>query len=395
MKVNLVILLTFFLQINSAQKTIFELIDSNYSGITFNNKIEDKKEHNILLYANYYGGAGVGIADFNNDGLQDLYLAGNLVGDKIYRNDGALKFTDLTINSGISDNGSWSSGVSIADVNQDGLVDIYVSKELYDDNPELRKNKLYINMGDFKFIEVAKEWGVDVSARTRHAVFFDYNNDGLLDLYLLNQPPNPGNYSKFFGTDLTLPKYSLQLFKNAGNNRFVDVTKEAGLYRSGFPNAVVASDFNKDGFTDLYVANDFEAPDFYYLNNGDGTFDYNTEKSLKHTSFYSMGVDSSDINNDGLLDVMVVDMTAEDNFRLKSNMSAMNPSTFWKVVKDGGHFQYMFNTLQINNGDNTFSDVAQFTNTSSTDWSWANLIADFDNDGLKDIYVTNGLLRDI
>ena len=395
MKVNLVILLTFFLQINSAQKTIFELIDSNYSGITFNNKIEDKKEHNILLYANYYGGAGVGIADFNNDGLQDLYLAGNLVGDKIYRNDGALKFTDLTIDSGISDNGSWSSGVSIADVNQDGLVDIYVSKELYDDNPVLRKNKLYINMGDFKFIEVAKEWGVDVSARTRHAVFFDYNNDGLLDLYLLNQPPNPGNYSKFFGTDLTLPKYSLQLFKNAGNNRFVDVTKEAGLYRSGFPNAVVASDFNKDGFTDLYVANDFEAPDFYYLNNGDGTFDYNTEKSLKHTSFYSMGVDSSDINNDGLLDVMVVDMTAEDNFRLKSNMSAMNPSTFWKVVKDGGHFQYMFNTLQINNGDNTFSDVAQFTNTSSTDWSWANLIADFDNDGLKDIYVTNGLLRDI
>ena len=395
MKVNLVILLIFFLQINSAQKTVFELIDSNYSGITFNNKVEDKKEHNILLYANYYGGAGVGIADFNNDGLQDLYLAGNLVGDKIYRNDGALKFTDLTIDSGITDNGSWSSGVSIADVNQDGLVDIYVSKELYDGNPELRKNKLYINMGDFKFIEVAKEWGVDVSARTRHAVFFDYNNDGLLDLYLLNQPPNPGNYSKFFGTDLTLPKYSLQLFKNAGNNRYVDVTKEAGLYRSGFPNAVVASDFNKDGFTDLYVANDFEAPDFYYLNNGDGTFDYNTEKSLKHTSFYSMGVDSSDINNDGLLDVMVVDMTAEDNFRLKSNMSAMNPSTFWKVVKDGGHFQYMFNTLQINNGDNTFSDVAQFTNTSSTDWSWANLIADFDNDGLKDIYVTNGLLRDI
>ena len=209
MKVNFVILLIFFFQINSAQKTVFELIDSNYSGITFNNKVEDKKEHNILLYANYYGGAGVGIADFNNDGLQDLYLAGNLVGDKIYRNDGALKFTDLTIDSGITDNGSWSSGVSIADVNQDGLVDIYVSKELYDDNPELRKNKLYINMGNFKFIEVAKEWEVDVSARTRHAVFFDYNNDGLLDLYLLNQPPNPGSYSSFFGADLTLPELSL------------------------------------------------------------------------------------------------------------------------------------------------------------------------------------------
>ena len=178
MKVNLVILLIFFLQINSAQKTVFELIDSSYSGINFNNKIEDKKEHNILLYANYYGGAGVGIADFNNDGLQDLYLAGNLVGDKIYRNDGALKFTDITIGSGITDNGSWSSGVSIADVNQDGLVDIYVSKELYDDNPVLRKNKLYINKGNFKFIEVAKEWGVDVSARTRHAVFLTITTTG-------------------------------------------------------------------------------------------------------------------------------------------------------------------------------------------------------------------------
>jgi hypothetical protein len=194
---------------------------------------------------------------------------------------------------------------------------------------------------------------------------------------------------------LTLPEYSLQLFRNTGSNSFIDVTEEAGLKRTGFPNSVVASDLNNDGLVDLYVANDFEAPDFLYFNNGDGTFSYETESSLKHTSFYSMGVDSADINNDGELDVMVVDMTAEDNFRLKSNMSGMNPSAFWKVVEDGGHFQYMFNTLQINNGDKTFSDVAQYTKTSSTDWSWANLIADFDNDGLKDIYVTNGLLRDI
>ena len=395
MKGKLTVVLIVFFNITTAQDKVFELMSSDYTGIHFNNQIQDQKDHNILLYANYYGGAGVGIADFDNDGFQDVYLAGNLVGDKIYQNKGNLKFLDLTEDSGIFDDGSWSSGVSIADVNNDGLVDIYISKELYDDEPELRRNKLYINNGNFIFKESAKEWGVDISARTRHSVFFDYNNDGLLDLYLLNQPPNPGSYSKFFGADLTLPEYSLQLFENTGENHFVDVTKKAGLYRTGFPNAVVASDFNKDGFTDLYVANDFDAPDFFYYNNGDGTFTYNTEKSLKHTSFYSMGVDASDINNDGLLDVMVVDMTAEDNFRSKSNMSGMNPSTFWKVVKDGGHFQYMFNTLQINNGDDTFSDVAQFTNTSSTDWSWANLIADFDNDGLKDIYVTNGLLRDI
>ena len=212
MKALLLIFLLLF-NYSFSQETVFELLNANQTGVEFNNVIEDKKEHNILLYANYYGGAGVGIADFNNDGLQDLYLAGNLVGDKIYRNDGDLKFTDLTMDSGILDDGSWSSGVSIADVNQDGLVDVYISKELYDDKPDLRRNKLYINMGNFKFVEVAQKWGVDVSARTRHAVFFDYNNDGLLDLYLLNQPPNPGNYSKFFGADLTLPKYSLQIFE--------------------------------------------------------------------------------------------------------------------------------------------------------------------------------------
>ena len=395
MKGQLTIILIVCFNLTIAQDKVFELISPDYSGIHFNNQIEDLKDHNILLYANYYGGGGVGIADFNNDGLQDVYFTGNLVGDKIYKNTGDLQFLDLTANSEIVDDGSWSSGVSIADVNNDGLVDIYISKELYDENPEIRRNKLYINNGNFTFKESAKIWNVDVSARTRHSVFFDYNNDGLLDLYLLNQPPNPGSYSKFFGSDLTLPEYRLQLFENTGNNNFIDVTEKAGLNRTGFPNSVVASDLNNDGYIDLYVANDFDAPDFLYYNNGDGTFTYSTEKSLKHTSFYSMGVDSADINNDGLLDVMVVDMTAEDNFRIKSNMSGMNPSAFWKVVAGGGHYQYMFNSLQINNGDQTFSDVAQFTNTSSTDWSWANLIADFDNDGLKDIYVTNGLLRDI
>ena len=395
MKGQLTIILIVCFNLTIAQDKVFELISPDYSGIHFNNQIEDLKDHNILLYANYYGGGGVGIADFNNDGLQDVYFTGNLVGDKIYKNTGDLQFLDVTANSEIVDDGSWSSGVSIADVNNDGLVDIYISKELYDENPEIRRNKLYINNGNFTFKESAKIWNVDVSARTRHSVFFDYNNDGLLDLYLLNQPPNPGSYSKFFGSDLTLPEYRLQLFENTGNNNFIDVTEKAGLNRTGFPNSVVASDLNNDGYIDLYVANDFDAPDFLYYNNGDGTFTYSTEKSLKHTSFYSMGVDSADINNDGLLDVMVVDMTAEDNFRIKSNMSGMNPSAFWKVVAGGGHYQYMFNSLQINNGDQTFSDVAQFTNTSSTDWSWANLIADFDNDGLKDIYVTNGLLRDI
>ena len=265
---------------------------------------------------------------------------------------------------------------------------------MYDDAPVLRRNKLYINQGSFKFKESASEWGVDVDRRTRHSVFFDYNNDGLLDLYLLNHPPNTGNFSPFFGKDMSLPEYNLQLFENKGNH-FVDVTQSAGLNRSGFPNAAVIGDFNKDGWPDIYVANDFDSPDFLYFNNKDKTFTYATETSLRHTSFYSMGVDAADINNDSHLDLMVLDMTAEDNFRLKSNMSGMNPDSFWKVVNDGGHYQYMFNTLQLNNGNDTFSDIAQFTGTAATDWSWSSLVADFDNDGQKDIYITNGLLRDI
>ena len=388
---SFILFFSFFL---SSQEPLFTLIDSSKTGINFSNDLIDTKEHSIFLYANYYGGAGVGIGDFDNDGLEDIFLAANLIDDKIYKNLGNFKFEDKTKMSGIINNGSWSTGVTVADVNNDGLLDIYISCELYDDLPILRTNKLYINLGDFKFKESAQQWGVDIDRRTRHSVFFDYNNDGLLDLYLLNHPPNTGNFSPFFGTDMTLPEYNLQLFENKGDH-FIDVTESAGLDRSGFPNAAVIGDFNKDGWADIYVANDFEAPDFLYFNNRDGSFNYKTESSLRHTSFYSMGVDVADINNDSHLDLMVLDMTAEDNFRLKSNMSGMNPDSFWNVVNSGGHYQYMFNTLQINNGNNTFSDIAQLTGTAATDWSWASLVADFDNDGNKDIYITNGLLRDI
>ena len=386
-----ILIFSFFL---CSQEPLFTLVDNSKTGINFSNELVDTKEHSIFLYANYYGGAGVGIGDFDNDGLEDIFFAANLLDDKIYKNLGNFEFEDKTKMSGIINNGSWSTGVTVADVNNDGLLDIYVSCELYDDAPVLRRNKLYINQGSFKFKESASEWGVDVDRRTRHSVFFDYNKDGLLDLYLLNHPPNTGNFSPFFGKDMSLPEYNLQLFENKGNH-FVDVTESAGLNRSGFPNAAVIGDFNKDGWPDIYVANDFDSPDFLYFNNKDKTFSYATETSLRHTSFYSMGVDAADINNDSHLDLMVLDMTAEDNFRLKSNMSGMNPDSFWKVVNDGGHYQYMFNTLQLNNGNDTFSDIAQFTGTAATDWSWSSLVADFDNDGQKDIYITNGLLRDI
>jgi hypothetical protein len=386
---------------NPAPKTtelntkLFTLLDSEETGIDFNNVVKDDKDKNIFAYANFYGGAGVGVGDFNNDGLQDIFFAGNMVPDKLYLNKGNLTFVDHTENAGIIDFEGWSTGVTVADINNDGHLDIYVSRELYDENPEWRRNLLYINKGDGTFEEKAAAYLIAHTERTRHATFFDYNKDGLLDVFLLTQPPNPGSLSKYHNADnLLIPEYSLKLYKNNGTS-FEDVSKIAGIDRTGFPNAVSASDLNNDGWTDLYIANDFYAPDFLFLNNHDGTFSSIEKNALKQTSYYSMGVDVADINNDQNLDIFVLDMVSEDNFRLKSNMSGMNINSFWKVVEDGGGYQYMYNTLQLNNGNETFSNIAQFTGMAATDWSWSNLIADFDNDGWKDTYVTNGLLRDI
>ncbi|MEP2687066.1 VCBS repeat-containing protein [Maribacter dokdonensis] len=378
-----------------ATPKLFTLLSSNDTGIDFNNIIKDDKDKNIFAYANFYGGAGVGVGDFNNDGLQDIFFAGNMVPDKLYLNKGNLVFEDVTIKAGIKNFDGWSTGVTIADINNDGHLDIYVSRELYDENPEWRRNLVYINNGDGTFTEKAEELSIANTERTRHATFLDFDKDGLLDLFLLTQPPNPGSLSQYHSADnLLIPEYALKLYKNNGST-FKDVSKTAGIDRTGFPNAVSASDINNDGWPDLYVANDFYAPDFLFLNNQDGTFTNIEKNALKQTSYYSMGVDVADINNDQNLDVFVLDMVSEDNFRLKSNMSGMNIGAFWKVVEDGGGYQYMYNTLQLNNGNETFSNIAQFTGMSATDWSWSNLIADFDNDGLKDTYVTNGLLRDI
>ncbi len=375
---------------------LFESLSAEDTGIQFNNTIKDLKESNILIYSNFYGGAGLAIGDLNNDGLQDIYFAGNQVDDKLYENKGNLKFEDISSEAGIVNNGAWSSSVILGDVNNDGLLDIYVTCELYDDLPELRKNKLYINQGDFVFKEQAENYGLADSERSRNATFIDYNKDGFLDLFVLNQPPNPGNYSQFSGFDNLLRyEWGSRLYKNTGMGKFEDVSLEAGVARPSYPNSVVASDIDGDGWQDLYVANDFEAPDFFYRNNRDGTFTNIVDDAMQHISYYAMGVDAADMNNDGLLDLMTLDMTAEDNFRLKRNMSGMAPEIFWKLVSQGAHYQYMFNALHLNQGNSNFSEISHLSGISSTDWSWSNVIADFDNDGWKDIYVTNGLLRDI
>jgi len=373
---------------------LFSRLESNLTNITFNNKLSDKPDANIMIYSNFYGGAGVGIGDIDNDGLQDIFFAGNQVSDRLYLNKGNLVFEDITVQAGIEDNGGWSSGVLFGDINNDGFLDIYVTRELYDKKPELRENKLYINNGDLTFTESAAKYGLDDNERTRHASFLDFDKDGDLDIFLLNQPPNPGSYSTFSTSGLLKPEFSPRLMRNDGE-RFTDVTKEAGLMVPGFPNSVTASDLNNDGWTDLFVANDFWVRDFIYMNNGDGTFTDKLFDMTRHISFSSMGIDAADINNDGTLDVMVLDMVAEDNFRRKCNMSGMPQAAFEKVVKEKGHHQYMYNMLHLNNGNETFSDIAQFAGVGATDWSWSVLFADFDNDGFKDIHIANGLMRDI
>jgi hypothetical protein len=393
-----VVLIYSFMQPIAAQPGFTEL-SHKQTGIQFSNNLKDTPEHNILIYSNYYGGAGVGIGDFNKDGLQDIFFAGNLVSDQLYFNEGEMKFS-LQQKAGILKDDGWSSGVIVADVNHDGWPDIYVTRELYDDEPARRANLLYLNTGNGTFTETAKPCGIADEGRSRHAIFFDYDEDGDLDLYVLNQPPNTGNYSPLLGTDLTLPKYRSKLYRNDGNDadgtpRFTDTGTDSGLADVGFPNSAVAGDFNGDGKTDLYVTHDYDAPDRLFINQGRGKFKNELEARTGHISYFSMGVDAADINQDGLLDLMTLDMVAEDNYRLKANMSGMNPASFDKVVNDGGHYQYMFNALQLNRGRGQFSEIAQLSGVAATDWSWANLFADFNNDGRQDLYVTNGLLRDI
>ena len=401
MKTIFVFFICFFslCKIQSQNTPIFQRVHSKNSNINFINKITETKEDNVFIYDNFYAGAGVGLGDINNDGLIDIYFCGNQVKDKLYLNKGNFVFEDITKSSGIEtiDIG-WSSSVTMEDINNDGRLDIFVTKELYDDKPEWRRNKLYINQGNNKFIEVAQAVGLGDTLRTRGAVFFDYDKDNDLDAFLLHQPPNPGMYSKYKPLvkdgDLLTETYAPRLYENR-KGQFVDVSKEANILRPCFANAVSVADINNDGYQDIIVANDFEAPDMLYINSGDGTFENIANDAFRHTSFYSMGIDVADINNDSLLDMLIVDMAAEDNFRLKSNMSGMNPKKFWNIVNKGWNHQYMYNVLQMNNGNSTFSDVANFSGVSSTDWSWSPLIADFDNDGFKDIFISNGLMRDI
>ena len=388
----------------SQDQKIFTLLSPEQTGIHFSNPIQDTIGANILIYEAFYDGGGVAIGDLNNDGLQDLYFTGNQVSDQLYLNNGNLTFTEVSKEAGILDRGSWSTGVSLIDVNQDGWLDIYVCKSLYDDSPSLRTNELYIHTGVDpqgvpQFSERAFEYGVNDFWRSMQATFLDYDKDGDPDLFLVNQPPNPGMLSPLADQDWLDTLFSCRLLENQGE-KFVDVTTRAGMRKRGYGLSAMTADFNNDGWMDIYVCNDYDSPDFLYLNQQDGTFENTINQSMPHISYFSMGSDAADINNDGWMDLIALDMVAEDNYRLKANMGGMEPEKFWNIVNAGGHYQYMFNTLQLNQGTDRegklwFSEIAQYSGVASTDWSWTPLFADFDNDGYKDLFITNGVKKDL
>ena len=395
---------------------VFQLISSEHSGINFNNKIVESDSINPIDLTNMYNGGGVGVGDFNNDGLQDIYFTGNMVSNKLYLNKGKLQFEDITKSAGVSGDGKWCKGVAVIDINNDGWMDMYVCASM-DKNPEKRKNLLYVNQGLDKnglpfFKEMAAEYGLNDSTHSTMATFFDYDNDGDLDMYLVvNEIPKNINPSIFKPkiTDGSFPSTG-RLYRNDWNASlkhpvFTDVTKQAGLTIEGYGHGATIADINNDGWKDIFVTNDFISNDLLYINNHDGTFTEKAASYFKHTSANGMGQDVIDINNDGLSDVVELDMNPEDNYRKKM---MLNPSSYQAFQLNDFYkyqYQYVRNTIQVNQGprvnsndsigDPIFSDVGYLSGMSATDWSWTPLVADFDNDGFRDVIITNGFSKDI
>ncbi|MBJ7882998.1 VCBS repeat-containing protein [Gelidibacter salicanalis] len=381
---------------------LFQAITPEHSGVDFYNQLIESEDFHYYKYIYSYNGGGVAAADFNTDGLVDLYFTSNQGNNKLYINKGDFKFEDGSATAGFKPNVGFNSGVAIADVNNDGFPDIYVCKAGSFDDERLT-NELYINNGDLTFTERAAEYGLADTNRSTTATFFDYDKDGFIDLYITNTPVITKDYREIKNLialqsepETLALKGSDKLYRNTGIGTFVDVSNAAGILpdRAFGLNAQV-SDLDDNGYLDIYVSNDFDMPDFVFLNNGDGTFSDGRNKLLKHMSFYSMGSDIADIDNDGFMDIMTLDMSPEDYIRAKTTMAMSSIPKFDEMVNNNYHHQYMHNMLQLNNGNGTYSDISQMAGVASTDWSWSVLLADFDLDGFNDIYVTNGVFRDV
>jgi enediyne biosynthesis protein E4 len=402
-KITLFSMLSLLILIGCSKKDsegkIFKILDHLETGIDFSNTLTENDSLNYFTYSYIYMGGGVATGDINNDGLIDVFFTGNQVSNKLYLNKGNLKFEDITQKAGVAGDSRWYTGVTMADVNGDGFLDIYCSVA---GKYEPKNNELYINNGNGTFTEKAKQYGIDDIGSSVQGTFFDYDKDGDLDLFVANYPPTKFNSPTFAYLQMmknVKDNESGHLYKNE-ENHFTDVTNTAGVKAYGLSLSATIGDLNNDSWPDIYVSNDFNSPDFMYLNNQNGTFKEVIKTATSHTSYYGMGVDISDFNNDGNLDIFQVDMDAKSNRRKKTNMASMNPMLFQEIEEVGFQFQYMHNCMQINSGVMQegvphFSNISRITGTSSTDWSWGPLFADFDNDGLKDLYITNGTRKEV
>jgi enediyne biosynthesis protein E4 len=399
---NLYWAVLFLLFLGSCNKnTVLQILPSSETSVTFQNDLPNEKGFNILYYLYYFNGGGVSIGDINNDGLPDIYFTANSYGhNKLYLNKGNFQFEDITGRAGVAGTADWCSGSTMADVNGDGLLDIYVS--VVANHHGLKgHNMLFINNGDNTFTESSAKYGLDFSGFTTQVAFFDYDHDGDLDCYMLNQSHQPNQnivdtinrrkfdlYSgdRFYRNDLNTPA-----------KKFTDVSAQSGIYQSslGYGLGISVGDINNDGWDDIYIGNDFHENDYYYVNNGNGTFTESGAKYFNHYSRFSMGNDVADYNNDGQLDVITVDMLPQDEKTLKTYGSDENPDIYkLKLLGNGYQYQYSKNCLQRNNGDGTgFSETSLLSGVSATDWSWSPLFADFDNDGNKDLFISSGIVK--
>ncbi len=380
-----------------ADGALFTALPASHTGIRFVNKLAHTEEFNTYTFRNFYNGGGVGIGDINNDGLPDIFFCGNMESNRLYLNKGNFQFEDITEKAGLLSVGAWTTGVSMADINGDGWLDIYICKS-GDPNSPKRHNELFLNNGDLTFTESAAQYGLNDKGLASHAAFFDYDGDGDLDCYLLNNSiRSVGGYDLIKDQrNIRDPDGGNKLYRNDGG-RFTDVSEQAGIYGSaiGFGLGVTIGDVNLDGLPDIFVSNDFFERDYLYLNQGNGVFSEELEQRMPEISLGSMGADMADINNDGLPDIFVTEMLPEDDARMKTKTQFENWDKYQLNIRQGYYRQFTRNMLHLNMGNAYFSDIGRLAGVHATDWSWGALIFDMDNDGLKDIFVANGIYKDL